>query len=573
MRVNLGSRVNITCFSVGNSNQNQKMSINRHGATDFVSFGNNATELVSKVITPRVKLSNLNFLEFAQARLKFKDYAIPVRNPQIAAFMDEAYTAKSFEDLFEHADSHKVFDFQVNEKTGFVKTSDISTEEDYKMADAVWVTDSCRNISLLKAKRPELCTKALESLSSFYKQQEHEFNKVINNPDIYKNNPGWSEGGVGHVFNPATNEVNPDFPKTRLESIGNYLQRSTELIVGGLSKGTKYGYKSVDEVSNNTIESMANCVKYLKAINYPQARSCGAWEENTFNSSLLSDTSIINEGLRRVLKLMYVKTSNPEILKLRERMLKTPNGDVFKSKDDLTELLEYGEERIIFNHYEEAPGERKLDAALSFVSHYAEGKLTHSKIVMKDIKEHVKLLEMLEGDSGSRGLVGENGVARYLNDEYKNLNYDIPSKKGKINENHEAQWFMVSDMSKGYGVQLKKLIKVITKEERTPNAEENAMLDKLLKKETEYINRSYARITGNDLQKANGKNCAEYKAAESYQAITDDNNKVIYVPGTNTPLAWAQSSLLEASKIYSENLKALEKTGWLNPPTKITLVA
>lgn len=571
MQVNLVP--NIYSHNFYGKSHNQNMQFRGYlGVTN--AFSSNKTDSVSFSGTVRPpKLSKFNFLKFASVRLKFKNYEIPVHNSQIAPYMDETYSARSFSRLFKHADSNGVFDFNVDERTGFVKTSDIASNEDSKMADAVWVTDTCRNISLLKHKRPELCTRAVESLSTYYKKQQADMEKMIENPDFYRTNKVWNLGGVGHVFDPHTNEPNPNFLRTRLESVGQYLQRSSEMIFSGLVKGAKYGYQKASSVGDDTIESIATCVKYLKAINYPQARSCGAWEEHTFDSSLLSDTAIINEGFRRVLKLMYCKTENPEIMQIRERILNSKHGDVFKNKEALYDLLENGEERIIMSHFDEAPGERKLDATLSFVSHYEDGKLTHAKIVTKDINEHVKLLEMLEDGADSHGLVGENGIARYVNDEYKNLNYDIPAKKGVIKENHEAQWFMVSDISKGYGVQLRRLLRMLSEEGRLPTDDEKLLLDKLLAKETEYINRGYARITGSDTFKANGKDCPKYKVPEAYQAITDENGNIKYVPGTNTPLAWAQSSLFDASKMYCENLKALEKMDYFNADMQKTALA
>lgn len=570
MQVNLLSKTNIIEFR-GNTQYSGMQSkgystvkpISFRGATaDVVSFSYHAAE---------TKLSKLEHL-ISSLRLKFNNgshYELPIHNPKLARFMDESYTSETFNMLLNAADRGGTFGFRVDNNTGFVKTSDIPSEHDFKMADAVWVTDTCRNISLLKQKRPELCTRAIESLSAYYKKQQPEMEKIIVNPNSY--NQQWNVG-LGHVFHPDTYKPHEEFVRTRLESVGQYLQRASELITSGIVKGAEYGYKNADEVGDNTVESFSTCVKYLKAIDYPHAKSCGAWEEKTFKSSLLSDTAIINEGFRRVLKFMYSNTENPEILKLRTRILNSKHGDVFKDKNSLIELLKSGRQRIIDNHAEEAPGERKLDASLSFVSHYADGRLTFSRHLTDDIKEHVRVLEMLEGNAESHGLVGENGIARYFEDEYKNLNYDMPEKKGLRLENHEAQWFMVSDMSKGYGVQLNRLIKMLSAEKRMPTEDEKALMDKLLAKETEYINRGFARITGEDELKANGKECPEFKLPEAYQAITDNIGNVKYNPGTNTPLAWAQSSLLDASQVFSENLRLLEEQGYMTRDNSKKLV-
>lgn len=539
--------------------------------TSIVGFSKTQPVLNQRAsILRNVVSKKLNFLTRTSMKLNFGQYELPINNPALAPYMGESYSYASFKKLYRQAGADGFFDFKVNEKTGFVKTSDIVPKnyEEEKMSDLTWVTDTCRNMSLLKKDRPDLCTKALESISKFYKQQQGEFDDVIANPDIYRFNHGWNKGGVSHAFYPQTNQPNYDYPRTRLESIGHYLQRASEFIVGGLEQGKVSGYKNADEISDNTIDAISSSVKYLSALKYPHARSCGAWEENTFNHSLTSDTAIINEGFRRVINMVFKKTDNPELLKVRERLLASKNGDVFKNREQLTDLLRQGEERIISNHSWEAPGERKLDAALSFVTHYENSKLvrenpnlTRSENVIADIKENIKLLMSLEGKEDPRGLVGDYGVARYLGDTYKNLNYDLPSKKGLLNENHEAQWFMVSDISKGYGVQMKKLLKVLKDENRLPNEQEKDIISTLLAKQTEFNNRTYARGTGKNQIKANGQECPPHKLPEAFQAITDDSNKVKFVPGTNTPLAWAQSSALESTKTYLQNLKALEEMG------------
>lgn len=569
---------------LGANNGNFNMRNKSHSSAP-VYFGSNKLDILTTIVSSfkkppvlnqrvnalrQVVSKRLDFLSKTSMKLNFGEYELPINNPALAPYMGETYSYASFKKLYRQAGADGFFDFKVNEKTGFVKTSDIVPKnyEEEKMADLTWVTDTCRNMSLLKKDRPDLCTKALESISKFYKQQQGEFDDVIANPDIYKFNHGWNKGGVSHAFYPHTNQPNYDYPRTRLESIGHYLQRASEFIVGGLEQGKISGYKNADEISDNTIDAISSSVKYLSALKYPHARSCGAWEENTFHNSLTSDTAIINEGFRRVINMVFKKTDSPELLKVRERLLASKNGDVFKNKDALTDLLRQGEERLISNHSWEAPGERKLDAALSFVTHYENSRLVHenpnltrSQNVMADIKENVKLLMSLEGKEDPRGLVGDYGIARYLDDTYKNLNYDLPSKKGLINENHEAQWFMVSDISKGYGVQLKKLLKVLKEESRKPNEQESDLIELLLAKQTEFNNRTYARGTGKNQFKANGQPCSPHKLPEAYQAISDDSNKIKFVPGTNTPLAWAQSSALEATKTFLQNLKAIEEMG------------
>jgi len=542
----------------------QQRYIPRYGATDSVSFSGGKIGLKQIGLGKFSKYAK--FENYAPEVRNFLEYKIPVHNSELNSYMNNHYSSKTFNNLFDFADKKGVFDFQVDHKTGFVKTSVIGSGEDVTMADTIWVTDTCRNMSLLKKKHPELYTKALNNLSKFYVKQQPEFEKIIEKPELFKNNLNWfTRIGGAHAFDPKTLEANQIFIKSRLESIGLFLQTASDLIVDGLVKGANYGYKDAHHVGGDSKDAIANCVKYLKAIDYPNAPSCGAWEEKTFKHSLTSDTSIINEGLRKVFKLMYAKTNNKELLQLRAEIFNSKHGDVFADKKELSDLIKKGEKRVIKNHNEEAPEERELDAALCFVTH--SGKLSN-KGVIEDVFENMKVLEKIEI------LVGDNGIARYQKDKYKNHDYDLRPKgfalkltkilapKNLEKQNHEAQWFMVSDIAKGYGTQIKKITDSITKENRFVSGAEESILRKLLAKETEYINRSYARISGENSFKANGKPCSAYKVPEAIQAVTDNKRGgVKYVIGTNTPLAWAQASLLDASSLYAENLATLEKLG------------
>ena len=84
-----------------------------------------------------------------------------------------------------------------------------------------------------------------------------------------------------------------------------------------------------------------------------------------------------------------------------------------------------------------------------------------------------------------------------------------------------------------------------------------ALLNKALELETEYINRSYARITPEGTTKANGYPCPAFKVPEAYEAVTIMNGEVKFVPGAH-PLTWAESSLKSASDMFLANLKCVE---------------
>ena len=116
---------------------------------------------------------------------------------------------------------------------------------------------------------------------------------------------------------------------------------------------------------------------------------------------------------------------------------------------------------------------------------------------------------------------------------------------------------MVSDIAVSYGKIAQSLMYKIEKD-GFATKEVDSLLRKALRKQTEYINRSYARLTGENTYKANAKSCPAFQAPEAYQAVNDSKGNVKFVPGTHTPLTWAQSSLYEASKLYEENLQRFE---------------
>lgn len=346
------------------------------------------------------------------------------------------------------------------------------------------------------------------------------------------------------------------FPHTRLESVGLYLKTMSDLITEGFN-GAEYGYKSSKAVSQNTVDSIANLTAYLKSIVYPYAKSTGPWEEGTFDITPSSDVAVINEAFRKLINLMYEYTDNKDILDIRKRLLQTKNGKVFDDEAALRFLLKVGEYRIRTNSLEEVPakGGRSLDGALSFIAHtemFDKSPVMHAKELLKRI--HV----LEKGDKKSRGIVRHHGIIRYSGDRYLNMTAGHKvNKADKLSKNTEAQWLMSSDISKSCGIALQKLLDEVEDSPKT-TAQEKKLIKQLLKKETEYINRAYARITGVNTYKANGNPCPAFQLPEAYQAVKNSKGEILFVPGTHTPLGWAQASLYDSSKLFLENLKRLE---------------
>lgn len=493
----------------------------------------------------------------------FTSYKIPVHNEKIANYLKHSYSSKEFVELFDYSDRNGTFDFNINAKTGYVQTSLIDSKENPLMSKLVWVTDSCNLLPLLKDKYPQMCVPLMENMSKYYAGQQRAFDAIINNPllfDLNRDYAGTAKNGVGHVFNPANGVSHKWFARTRLDSMGLYINAMCDLINDGLN-GKEYGYKSSHSVSKNAIESVANSVKYLQKIVYPYAKDCGAWEEKTFDYTTSSDVAIINDAFRKIIDLMYSPSDNKEILLLRKRLLSAKHGDVFKDEKALKEMLLVGEYRIKTSSLQEVPFERELDGAMSFIFKTEK----YDDDVNKNAKEVFKRLKMLEkGTKTSAEIVRDNGVLRYINDKYLYLNSDITGQKAEYNPQRifppktEAQWFMTNNIAIDYGVIAKSLLEKIEKNNKV-SKETLKLLDYALTKETEFINRAYARLTGPNSYKANGKTVAEFQVPEAYQAVNDSKGNIKFVPGTHTPLAWAQVTLYEASKLFKENLEKYEK--------------
>ena len=96
---------------------------------------------------------------------------------------------------------------------------------------------------------------------------------------------------------------------------------------------------------------------------------------------------------------------------------------------------------------------------------------------------------------------------------------------------------------------------LVIEKDGNSSKEVDDLLDFAIKKQTEYINRGYARITGKGSYKANGVKAPVYQVPEAYQAVTDSKGNIKFVPGAHTPLAWAQASLYDASKNFMDNLE------------------
>ena len=520
-----------------------------------------------------------------------------VHNSEIAGLLREKYTRKDFDELMKYLNSNSMFKISKNnqkglkkkKKTGFVKICGAS--ENWEMSNRVWITDAMRIGDVQRIKAPYTWTVMLDTVADFYETQDDNFQKLIKDEQLYKN--GGVMAGIPHIFLPETLEPDKDwFNNKRLESHALALKEFCRAIIDGMVKGKPYGYGIADEVSENMLNCIDNLSKFFKAIDYPTAPSAGNWEEIPLEGGLTSDTEAIRSALCAYKDLLYNPkyNKNQEIGDIRTRLqLLKP-----LSESELDDLITRGEARVRKTYLREA-AMRPHDASLVFVT-TSDVKLDDD--MYKDILKHVQILKSLE-----KHLVRKNGMLRYSPfkfklsdgsyafspDSYLNLNYFVAiDKNGKLNldwkrvlnmfaskdcsepdmfnaraslstPNREAQWFMVSEMSAGYGMQILKLINNAQKEGRGLSDFEKDFIknNKLIEKQTEYLNRALARISSENPDKvgqikANGLGMPSCTVSEAFQYVTDVNGRHKMVQGTNAPLAWAIASLFKALQVYKE---------------------
>ena len=539
--------------------------------------------------------------KYKPAKVHVSGTVLSVHNRKLAGLLRTEYDQTSFSNLMHYLNGKRLFDMTDNPRFGLIIDSQkgivktCGAGENWEMSDRAWITDIMRVGDIQKHKRPQSWTQALNTIGDFYHRQNATFKRLIANPELYRE--GDSMQGIPHIFMPATLEPDVNwFNNKRLESHGLALKEFCNGITDGLVRGKKHGYKTAQDVPENVTEAIDNLVKYFKAINYSNAPSAGNWEEIPIKGGLTSDTEAIRSAIGAYRNLMFNPryNDNKEIMAIRARI----NALSPVSKEETTKLIKDGEKRIRATYLEEAPDVRPKDASLVFIT-TSDVKLADN--VIDDVKKHVEILESLE-----HNLVRENGIIRYAPfnfrlkdgtvghspDSYLNLNYfTAVDKNGKLNldwknildkfaskdcsepemffaraklstPDKEAQWFMVSEMSTGYGMQIEKILHNAKREQRNLTSEEAALVKKLKKKQTEFLNRAIARISDenpNEINqiKANGLNMPSVTVSEAHQFVTDTNGKEKMMQGTNAPLSWAVASLYKALKKQQSVLEKL----------------
>lgn len=543
-----------------------------------------------------------NAYDYKPQKVKTKLNNYTVHNQTLAGMIKDFYSREELNNISNYLEKNKVFDLSDNSEYGFVINKNnglveiCGSAENYEMNKRCWITDIMRIGSIQKDKRPETWTKALSTIADYYYTQDSRFKKLINHPELYRGDD--ISEGIPHIFIPETYELDKEWLNNkRLESHGLALKEFSDAIIDGIYYKKNYGFKSAQNIPQNLLLAMDNLTKFFKAIDYVSAPTSGNWEEICFKNGLTTDVEMIRSGLSAYKNLLYnpAYSKDEEICKVRG-IMKQYNP---LSEQELDDMIQAGLQRVRSQYLKEAPNIRETDASLVFIT-TSDVKLSDNLI--DDVKKNFEILNLLEKD-----LVRENGMLRYkpfinktkngesylANDSYLGLNYSCAvDKTGKINlewkgfldkygskdasnpdifylrnqfssPNTEAEWFMVSDMSAGYGKQVEKIVQNAKENNRNLTDEENSLVKYAKLKQTEYFNRSIARITDENPSKihqikANGLEVPKITLPEAYQYVTDVNNKKVCIPGINVPLAWALASLYSALKQLNKTSELLD---------------
>lgn len=571
-------------------------------------------------------------------KIRLGDIKLCVHNGEVAARLKSTYTPLQFNELFEFCSGNGVFSINVDEKTGLVETS--SVEENWEMSGRRWVTDTVRCGDIEKVIKPSAWCKALLTLADFYSQKEEiaAIEHAVQDPNFYR--LGGLTDGVAHIFIPETLKRDKSwFNNKRLEShalalsafcqsIGDIDSETGTIALAQQDIAERESMISLlaDEGTRAKIATViSNLAVYLKVINTnPKtgvfdfaAPSAGPWEEVPFADGLTWDTAATLAAFvdLRALLFAYDPTAS-ELLKLiRSAIINTKYGAWLKNKTTLDELVERAHEKLVYRLFgSEEPIEhplRPFDSSSAFISTSA---IKLADTAVEDAALHCRLLDSLE-----RHLLRENGMIRYapfslpigkgkeelVFDSYLADNYWLAAplravvtgqkqssgqefgsqdcsataayveRVKQCRPHSEAQWCWVSVMAEGYARQA---VKIFTASRgHTLNADEQRMADKALRKATEFINRSYARITGaapESACKANGKKCRGFSVPEAYEHVGSIGKPVDseVLPGVNTPLAWGTASLFSASRWFMDALKLADQQALFNTDSFAKLI-
>jgi hypothetical protein len=541
---------------------------------------------------------------------KFRGFL--VHNQEIRTLLLKAVDLQGFEALRDQARGKHLFDAEFDEN-GLVVTS--TAPENRNMNINRWITDSIHNLVLVENSQQQ--GNIIRLLAKFYctPTEQTAFRRIIENPWLYRN-PDEAQEGVAHIF--QVESVNGEIElkrdptwanNKRLESHGLALRTFCEFLLGHLASDARQA------AEGEICKAVASLAIYFQAIDYPTAPSAGAWEEVPLPGGLSWDTEAIRQGFVALKTLMF-EASVTGVDSYRAAIRRAANhlaalagrvgaDALFTDQETLNELIDVGSKqiRLRIRQRAEAPGMRSRDASLAFLAQ-SDLELLESEDKYERTLETARLYKELLDDL-EIGLVRESGMIRYepfsrkpgeerdIFDSYLTANYwlgfdeegyfnptrtrlikafessdasdpEVLKKRTKLGiREREAEWFLVTEMSRGYAKQAQRLRSILS-EPISDEQHQNVvnLINACTAKACEYLMRGYARITPSQEQeqktiKANGKDCCSWALPEAYEWVRIRSKAVNKgdvgfverpLPGANTSLAWAVTSLKMATE-------------------------
>lgn len=548
---------------------------------------------------------------------------IPVQNSEIHQLLQNEYDSHSFARLFEFARENKVFAVRINEANGLVRTAEAEENWEMSgrqwVTDTVRCGDIERDVNPLAWRKAmlTLCKFYIQP------EELDAIKKSVANPEYYRSGgllDGVAHIFIPETLKRDLSWFNNKRLESHALALFGICET---VIAGDGKTKYGFSKEELRENKNLIATTVANLAAYLKAINTNNgaidfsAPSAGPWEEIPFPEGLTWDTEAARAAFAALKTMLALenelRNELAELVYKEQNWLRNKNGELDQV---IAAAQKKVEERLLGENGPQENPNRPFDCSLAFIS---TSTIELDTNTVEDVKRHYSLLAAieeklvrqfgiiryapfaLEVQRHDKSTTTEQVFDSYLADNYwlvpalrahlsgqKSNLKDYGSSDCSTSEEYfervkqarpetEAQWCFVSVIAEGYARQVAKLLNLQNGDfEAEPEAE--AEIEQLIthgqSKAAEFLNRSFARITpaqstgSSDYCKANGKPCPPFAIPEAYEMVssipdnrteTKTTGRQAALPGANTPLAWGQASLYNASKIFLANLQLLEK--------------
>jgi len=447
---------------------------------------------------------------------------ITAHNNEIQSLLRDAYDSKSLQQIRDVLSAHKTLAMWPL-STGLFSASlvtDFSRGTNYH---AAWTRD---NVHVAYAHfvngRPEVAVNTANALANFYRTQHARIEAIVRDParkQVAMNRPHVRFNGDDGT------ELQQDWSHAQNDALGYFVWLYVTLALQGALP--------VDELD---LRTLADFVRYFRAIEYWSDEDSGHWEESVKISA--SSTGVVVAGLRQVRELCRASETTGRLESgsaipesVRRQIAEALPGD---EVDDLVKSGEQALTRILPAECVQADPRkaRAYDAALLF--------LIYPLSVVDDNTADLivsRTEQKLRTAIGIKRYLGdsfyctdyESQMERRNDDPTRNFSDDLTSRNALLREGEEAQWCIFDPvLSVHYGRRYRQT--------KTAAA---------LLKQAEYFNRSLAHLTHDDPPRCEAFQCPELYYSEQGRSQTSKA----------TPLLWAQANLCTALEAMQYSLR------------------